>query len=144
MTSPEADEVVLSWRGELTDAEMVELVDSYGGNAAAGWWDSIRPHSFGWVTARDRHGLLVGFVNVVSDGCDHAFLIDTKTRFDHQRRGIGTRVVASAAEQAQAAGHEWLHVDFEPHLGSFYFDACGFEPTDAGLVRLRPRPESLP
>jgi hypothetical protein len=30
----------------------------------------------------------------------------------------------------------WLHVDFAPHLWSFYFDACGFRPTDAGLIHL--------
>jgi GNAT superfamily N-acetyltransferase len=130
------DDVVLEWRGELSDAEMVELVESYGGNAAPGWWNSIRPRSFGWVTARDRDGLLLGFVNVVSDGCDHAFLIDTKARSDHQRRGIGTRVVALAVEHARAGGHEWLHVDFEPHLRPFYFGACGFEATEAGLIRL--------
>jgi hypothetical protein len=27
--------------------------------------------------------------------------------------------------------------DFEPPLGAFYFDACGFRPTEAGLIRLR-------
>jgi Acetyltransferase (GNAT) family len=133
----EADGIVLEWRGPLTDAEMVDLVSSYGGSAYAGWWDEIRPHSFGWVTARDKTGLLVGFVNVVSDGCDHAFLIDTKTRLEQQRGGVGTRVVALAAEETRAAGHEWLHVDFEPELRAFYFEACGFEPTDAGLIRLR-------
>jgi hypothetical protein len=31
---------------------------------------------------------------------------------------------------------EWLHVDFEDHLRAFYFDACGFEPTNAGLIGL--------
>jgi GNAT superfamily N-acetyltransferase len=131
------EEIVLEWRGPLADAEMVDLVSSYAGNAVAGWWDAIRAHSFGWVTARDGKGLLVGFVNVVSDGGDHAFLVDTKTRLEHQRRGVGTRVVALAAERARAAGHEWLHVDFEPELRAFYFDACGFVPTDAGLIRLR-------
>jgi hypothetical protein len=35
-----------------------------------------------------------------------------------------------------AAGCEWLHVDFEPELRRFYLDACGFRPTDAGLIRL--------
>jgi ribosomal protein S18 acetylase RimI-like enzyme len=129
-------DVELEWRGELTDDEMVDLVDSYGGNSLAGWWDRVRPHSFGWVTARTSDGLLVGFVNVVSDGGDHAFLVDTKTRGSFQRRGIGTRVVALAVEHARAAGHEWLHVDFDPHLREFYFEACGFEPTDAGLIRL--------
>jgi GNAT superfamily N-acetyltransferase len=133
----EADGIVLEWRGPLADAEMVDLVSSYAGKAVAGWWDGIRPRSFGWVTARDGTGLLVGFVNVVSDGCDHAFLVDTKTRLHYQRRGVGTRVVVLAAEKARAAGHEWLHVDFEPDLRAFYFDACDFEPTDAGLIRLR-------
>jgi GNAT superfamily N-acetyltransferase len=113
-------------------------VASHGGSPIPGWWDEIRPHSFGWVTAREPDGLLVGFVNVVSDGCDHAFLLDTKTRRSHQRRGIATRVVALAVEHARAAGHEWLHVDFEPDLRAFYLDACGFQATDAGLIRLRP------
>jgi GNAT superfamily N-acetyltransferase len=132
-----SDDLVLEWRGALEDGEMVDLVESYGGNSAPGWWDTIRPRSFGWVTARDRDGRLVGFVNVVSDGSDHAFLVDTKTRRDHQRRGIATRVVALAAEHARAAGHEWLHVDFEPRLRPLYLDACGFQPTEAGLIRLR-------
>ena len=82
-------------------------------------------------------GLVVGFVNLVTDGGDHAFMIDTKTRGSYQRRGIGTRVVAFAAEHANAAGCEWLHVDFDDELREFYFAACGFEPTNAGLIRLR-------
>ena len=57
---------VTYWRGSLTDAEMVELVHAPDGNAEVGWWDRIRPHSLGWVTARDAGGRLVGFVNVVS------------------------------------------------------------------------------
>jgi len=115
---------------------MVELVDAHGGNAEVGWWDRIRPHSLGWVTARDAHGCLIGFVNVVSDGADHAFLIDPKTHGAHQRKGIGTRIVHFAAEHAKDAGCEWLHVDFDAHLTRFYFDACGFRPTDAGLIHL--------
>ena len=118
---------------------MLELVESHGGSPAPGWWDRLRPHSFGWVTARDADGLLVGFVNVVSDGGDHAFLLDTRTRGDLQRRGIGTRVVELAVEEARAGGHEWLHVDFDPELRPFYFEACGFEPTDAGLIHLPPQ-----
>ena len=128
--------VTYRWRGPLTDAELVELVEAHGGNAEDSWWDRIRPHSLGWVAARDGEGLLVGFVNVASDGGDHAFLLDPKTRGTHQRRGIGTRVVRFAAQHAKAAGREWLHVDFEPGLARFYFEACGFRPTDAGLIHL--------
>ena len=132
------DGLVLRWRGPLSDAEMADLVASYGGTPVAGWWDTIRPHSFGWVTARAPDDVVVGFVNVVTDGGDHAFLIDTKTRGAFQRRGIATRVVAFAAEHAREAGCEWLHVDFDDELRAFYLDACGFEPTAAGLIHLRP------
>ena len=91
------------------------------------------------VTARAADDVVVGFVNVVTDGGDHAFLIDTKTRGAFQRQGIATRVVAFAAQHAKAAGCEWLHVDFDEELRAFYLDACGFEPTAAGLIHLRPR-----
>ena len=132
-----AGDVAYVWRQPVTDDEVVDLVRSYGGRSAPGWWDQIRPHSLGWVTARDGHGLLVGFVNVAWDGGDHAFLLDPKVRSDHQHRGIGTTLVRHAVAGAEAAGCEWLHVDFEAELGPFYFDACGFRPTTAGLVHLR-------
>ncbi|MEU5980119.1 GNAT family N-acetyltransferase [Streptomyces sp. NPDC047315] len=131
-------EITCTWRAAITDEEMVDLVRSHGGRAEAGWWDRIREHSLGWVGARGEDGLLVGFVNVAWDGGDHAFLIDTKTRGTHQRRGIGTAVVRVAAERAKAAGCEWLHVDFDPELADFYFGSCGFRSTDAGLIHLRP------
>jgi len=131
-----SDGVDYSWRGPITDDEMVELVESHGGRPDRGSWDQIRPHSLGWIVARDRDGVLVGFVNVAWDGGDHAFLIDTKTRGSWQRRGIGSEVVRRAVHHAKAAGCEWLHVDFEPDLATFYFSACGFLPTDAGLIHL--------
>ena len=129
-------DISVEWRGQLDDAEMVDLVTSHDGEAEVGWWDRIRGHSFGWVTARDAVGVLVGFVNVVWDGSDHAFLVDTKTRGSVQRHGIGTAVVQEAIRQARAAGCEWLHVDFAGGLSAFYYDACGFRPTAAGIVRL--------
>ena len=131
------DGVTFGWRGDATDAELVDLVRSHGGAAVAGWWDRIRPHSLGWVTARDADGDLVGFVNVAWDGGDHAFLLDTKTRGTAQHRGIGTELVRVAAHHAAAAGCEWLHVDFEPQRAAFYLEACGFTSTAAGLIRLR-------
>ncbi len=125
------------WRGPLTDEEMVDLVRSHGGHAVAGWWHRIREHSLGWVTARAPDGALFGFVNVAWDGCDHAFLLDPKTRGSAQHRGIGTRLVDVAVYQARAAGCEWVHVDFGEELTPFYFGACGFTPTAAGLIHLR-------
>src|SRR6266446_1256083 len=126
------------WRGDVSDAELATLTRSHGGQPSPGWWDRVRPHSLGWVTARLNDGTLVGFVNVAWDGCDHAFLLDTKTRGDLQRRGIATKLVQIAALHTKAAGCEWLHVDFDDldRLGPFYFDACGFRKTHAGLIHL--------
>jgi ribosomal protein S18 acetylase RimI-like enzyme len=129
-------DVGFEWRGAISDNELVELTRSHGGNAASGWWDRIRPHSLGWVTARAADGTLVGFVNVAWDGGDHAFLLDPKVRPDQQRRGIGTELVRLAASHASEAGCEWLEVDFDDELAPFYYEACGFMPTKAGLLRL--------
>ncbi|TDE94127.1 GNAT family N-acetyltransferase [Occultella glacieicola] len=136
MPSGSSTDVQIEWRAPVSDDELVELTTSHGGTPEVGWWDRVRPHSLGWVSARTEDGRLVGFVNVAWDGGDHAFLIDTKTRPSHQGRGVGTAVVAHAVTQARAAGCEWLFVDFEPPLARFYLDACGFRATPAGLIHL--------
>lgn len=125
-------DIGFSWRGDASDDEVVALTES-----DAGWWDRVRPHSLGWVVARDADAALIGFVNVAWDGGDHAFLLDTAVRPDHRRRGVGAELVRIAAEGAAEAGCEWLEVDFGEHLAPFYLDACGFRPTRAGLIRLR-------
>ncbi len=129
--------VHFAWRDDVGDAELVTLTESHGARGEAGWWDRIRPHSLGWVSARTSDGALVGFVNVAWDGGDHAFLLDTKVRPDYQRQGIATELVRIAADHARSAGCEWLEVDFEDDLAPFYFGACGFAPTAAGLLHLR-------
>jgi len=83
----------------------------------------VDAHSLGWVCAWD--------------GACHAFVLDVVVSSSAARQGLGRAMVGLATEQARAAGCEWLHVDFEGHLRAFYFDACGFTPTDAGLINLK-------
>jgi GNAT superfamily N-acetyltransferase len=100
------------------------------------WLAQVRTHSLGWVCAFD-HDTLIGFVNVAWDGDLHAFILDTAVLKRYERQGIGTRLVALAAEHARSASCQWLHVDFdEEGLRRFYLDACGFVPTMAGLIDL--------
>lgn len=131
------NDVTLSWRTAVADDEIATLTAAHGGSGTPGWWDRIRPHSLGWVAARAVDGELVGFVNVAWDGCDHAFLIDTKTHPSHRGQGLGTAVVLHAVAEAGSAGCEWLFVDYGPDMIPFYEDARGFVPTRAGLVHLR-------
>ncbi len=132
------DEIEYRWREHLTDAEVADLLAADGGSPDPGWWSQVRDHSLGWVSAHDPDGQLVGFVNVAWDGGRHAFLLDTATRPDRRHTGVGRRLVARATQHAAAAGCEWLHVDFVAELAPFYLDACGFQPTAAGLVHLAP------
>ncbi|HEX4061798.1 MAG TPA: GNAT family N-acetyltransferase [Streptosporangiaceae bacterium] len=125
------------WRGDFTSAEVEALHADGFGRALTDhdWKAQVQRHSLGWVCAR-REGELAGFVNVAWDGSAHAFLVDTVVAGTLRRHGIGARLVQVAAREAGAAGCEWLHVDFEDHLVPFYFARCGFQPTNAGLIRL--------
>ncbi|SDT66542.1 GNAT family N-acetyltransferase [Jiangella sp. DSM 45060] len=126
------------WRGPFTNDEVNALhADAFDHRPFDDDWQAqLDRHSVGWVTAR-ADGDLVGFVNVVWDGLVHAFIQDTAVAARAQRQGVGVRLIAVARENARAAGCEWLHVDFDDHLRSFYFDACGFTPTNAGLIQLK-------
>lgn len=129
------------WRGTFTNDEVNLLHAAAFGTRVftAEEWDWVAltaRHSLGWVTARDA-GRLVGFVNVVWDGLVHAWLQDTMVDPADRHRGIGRRIVAEAVTASRAAGCEWLHVDFDDELRPFYFGACGFTPTNAGLIALQ-------
>lgn len=126
-----------AWRGSFASAE-VESLHAECFDREESVWDwagQVERHSLGWVCAREDRAL-VGWVNVAWDGSGHAFVLDTIVTSRHRRRGVATELVAVATAAAREARCEWLHVDFEDHLRDFYFGACGFTPTDAGLIRL--------
>jgi hypothetical protein len=130
--------IVCEWRGDFDNAEVNALHAECFDHAVLeddDWKRQLQRHSLGWVCARDGEEL-VGFVNVAWDGAVHAFVLDTMVTSRVRRHGVGTEVVAVAVAGARAAGCEWLHVDFDDHLRAFYFDACGFVPTNAGLIAL--------
>ena len=130
------------WRGEVTNAEMNALhaeafeTRVYGENEWD-WNEQMRGHSLGWVVARDDDGTLLGFVNIPWDGLVHAWIQDTMVASVARHRGIGDQGRRARCRRASPCGGcEWMHVDFEDHLGAFYFDACGFTLTNGGLIEL--------
>ncbi|MCT7374013.1 GNAT family N-acetyltransferase [Chelativorans salis] len=141
LTSPQvsgSSEYITEWRGVFENAEVNALhAECFKHRVFADdWWSQVNRFSLGWVCTR-RSGKLVGFVNVAWDGGVHAFILDTMVAPAFQRQGIATALIVEAVDRAKRTGCEWLHVDFEPHLRPFYFDACGFSPSDAGLVALK-------
>lgn len=133
--------VTYEWRGEFTNTEVNELhAEAFETRVFSDdewdWRALTDAHSFGWVVAR-RGEELVGFTNVVSDGFVHTWLQDVMVAAGERGNGIGRGLVREAADHCRAAGCEYLHVDFDDdELRRFYLDACGFRPTNAGLLDL--------
>ncbi|MFM2076164.1 MAG: hypothetical protein RJA49_54 [Actinomycetota bacterium] len=128
------------WRGTFTNDEVNVLhAEAFTTRvfSADEWdWEALTErHSLGWVTAR-RDGTLVGFVNLPWDGLVHAWIQDVMVASAARHSGVGVALVRAAVDGARDAGCEWLHVDFDDDLRPFYFDACGFRPTNAGLIQL--------
>jgi predicted N-acetyltransferase YhbS len=105
-------------------------------------WQPVLAHSLSYICAFDSK-TLVGFVNVAWDGRDHAFLLDPRVHPDFRHQGIGRELVRRAGTAAHEAGCEWLHVDYTPELAPFY-EACGFRPTLAGVIRLEDDQPGVP
>lgn len=129
-----------TWRGGFSSKELNALhaeafLTRVFSDEEWNWEELVRRHSLGWVVARDG-AELVGFVNVIWDGLVHAWIQDTMVAASHGRQGIGTRLIETAVIGARNAGCEWLHVDFDDDLREFYLDACGFTPTNGGLIAL--------
>lgn len=132
---------VYEWREAFTNNEVnalhaeafdTQLFDESEWN----WRELTAQHSLGWVTARSNNDL-VGFVNVLWDGLVHAWIQDVMVAVLARHQGVGISLVMAARDGAREAGCEWLHVDFDDQLRTFYYDACGFEPSNAGLMALQ-------
>ncbi len=130
--------ITYEWRGTFDNTELNTLHAEGFGHALLthDWWTQVNRHSLGWICAREGDEL-VGFVNVAWDGAIHTFVLDPLVIARLRRHGVGTKLIAVAAREARGAGCEWLHVDFADHLRPFYFHACGFKPTNAGLIALQ-------
>lgn len=129
--------ITYAWRGDVGNSALNKLhAEGFGHPAGqTDWRTRLQRHSLGWVCAWEDD-LLVGFVNVAWDGGVHAFVLDTVVAQRDRSKGVGAALVKAAAQGCRAAGCKWLHVDFEEHLRSFYFDVCGFRETAAGLIAL--------
>ncbi len=119
----------------VTNDELNSLFTNAWENHEAIDFRPLIKRSLAFVCARHA-ARLIGFVNLAWDGGVHAFILDTTVHSDYQRLGIGKILIEKAVGAARESGIEWLHVDYEPPLQSFY-NKCGFKNTRAGLIKLK-------
>ena len=90
--------------------------------------------SWGWITARDENNNLIGFVQILSDGIKHAYILRLLVHKEYQGQGIGTKIVENMLQ--------WLKENkFNPVLitkpaeESFY-NKFGFDRSNNGFVSM--------
>lgn len=126
--------VELRISGAVSDATLNGLFANAWEGHVERSFQPVLSKSLLFVCAYEREEL-VGFVNVATDGGQHAFILDTCVHGRLRRNGIGKALVRKAIEAASQAGIAWVHVDYEPKLHHFY-EACGFRSSAAGVLRV--------
>lgn len=119
----------------VTDEELNALFAAAWADHGFHSFEPLLSRSLAYICAY-ADSRLVGFVNVAWDGGGHGFILDTTVHPDFQRQGIGSGLLTHAAAEAKRHDIEWLHVDFEPHLTTFYRENS-YRHTEAGLLNLR-------
>ena len=76
---------------------------------------------------------LVGYVDVVSDGVDDAYIRDLMVRPGHQNQGIASNLIAMTVEAIKTVGIKMVSVLFEPECAEFFHEA-GFHVMAGGEI----------
>ncbi len=139
-------------RAETTadhDAVLRVVVAAFGRTAEAALVDALRtgPHVVAPLSlVAERDGSVIGHVMVsaadlltLTGRRAVALLAPLSVHPDHQGEGVGTALVRSVADLADARGEPFLLVEGDPA----YYGRLGFEPAGAHGIRL-PLPEWAP
>lgn len=92
-----------------------------------------------WFAARLTDGALIGVARLLDDGGLHAALWDVIVRPDHQRRGVGSRLVHLALDRC--ADRRLVALVSTPAAVAF-FAALGFVPESHGHQAMYVRPHA--
>ena len=90
--------------------------------------------SWGWITARDEEGRMIGFVHALSDGIRHAYITRMIVHPEYRNKGIGTRIMNELMNMLR---EENLYPTLvaTPGKAEFY-RRFGFETESAGLTAM--------
>lgn len=92
------------------------------------------------VTARHEQQA-VGMARLIGDRTMYLFVVDVVVHPDHQRAGLGSRMVNTLVDWARARGVRATMLVADAGLVPFY-RALGFEPDPNQLLRLPRQPET--
>jgi len=103
----------------LTAEQVADLRESVGWDGRVEKFRKKLGHTY-FCVACFKDDRLVGYLDVVSDGIDDAYIRDLVVHPEYQRRGIGLNMLHMAIKRVQIDGIKMIHVIFEPRLEKFY------------------------
>lgn len=90
--------------------------------------------SWGWITAYNESNELIGFVQILSDGIKHAYILRLIVHKDYQGQGVGTRIVESLLELLKENNLNPILIT-KPSEEAFY-SKFGFARENNGFISL--------
>ncbi len=78
-------------------------------------------------------GMLIGYIEAISDGVDDAYLRNLTVHPHHQGHGIASTLLTMAKERIREDGIKMVNLLFDPKLLPFYRKA-GFKIVCGGLI----------
>ena len=90
--------------------------------------------SWGWITARDELDRLIGFVQILSDGIKHAYILRLIVHKDFQGNGVGTKIMEKLMEVLEENNLSPILLT-KPSEESFY-SKFGLSRSNKGFISL--------
>lgn len=90
--------------------------------------------SWGYITARDENNRLVGFVQILSDGIKHAYILRLLVHKEYQGQGIGTKIILNMMEWFKENNFNPVLIT-KPAEESFY-NKFGFDRSNNGFISM--------
>lgn len=90
--------------------------------------------SWGYITARDENNKLVGFVQILSDGIKHAYILRLLVHKEYQGQGIGTKIVLNMMEWFKENNFNPVLIT-KPAEETFY-NKFGFDRDNNGFISM--------
>lgn len=125
-------QLIFAEKPDLSPEEVAGLRTAVGWDERLGKITQIQGRIYYWAGCFTGHNL-VGYVEVLSDRVDDAYIRNLMVHPGQQRRGIGLRLLEMAAAKVKADGIKTVNVLFEPDLTPLYRKA-GFTIVSGGLI----------
>jgi len=85
-----------------------------------------------WAGVRDENNKLIAFGYVCGMGLEKGYMEDIMVHPEHQKKGIGVKLVKELLREAESFGLGIVTVSYEERNTNFY-KSCGFVPGSGGV-----------